>query len=146
MALLITLHVASAVLWLGNFAVTGVWALRAFMSRDRALAVFAAREILFTDATFTLIFGSAVVVTGLVLAQRLHFDIATTRWIREALVAVIACGAIWAAVLVPIEVRLFVRTKRGLPVRKLFAVWNVVGWSVTVVLFVVIYLMIAKPV
>jgi uncharacterized membrane protein len=146
MALLLTLHVASAVLWLGNFAVTGVWALRAFMSRDRTLAAFAAREILFTDATFTLIFGSAVVVTGLVLAQRLHFDIATTRWIRDALVAVIACGAIWAAVLVPIEVKLLVRTKRGLPVQKLFAVWNVLGWSVTVVLFAVIYLMIAKPV
>jgi uncharacterized membrane protein len=146
MALLLTFHVASAVLWLGNFAVTGVWALRAFMSRDRALVAFAAREILFTDATFTLIFGSAVVLTGLVLAQRLHVDIATTRWIRDALVAVIACGAIWLAVLVPIEVRLFVRTKRGLPVQKLFAAWNVLGWSVTVVLFVVIYLMIAKPV
>jgi uncharacterized membrane protein len=146
MALLLTLHVASAVLWLGNFAVTGVWALRAFMSRDRTLAAFAAREILFTDATFTLIFGSAVVVTGLVLAQRLHFDIVTTRWIRDALIAVIACGAIWAAVLVPIEVKLLVRTKRGLPVQKLFAAWNVLGWSVTVVLFAVIYLMIAKPV
>ncbi|HEY3674359.1 MAG TPA: DUF2269 family protein [Candidatus Tumulicola sp.] len=146
MALLITLHVASAVLWLGNFAVTGVWALRAFMSRDRTLAAFAAREILFTDATFTLIFGSAVVVTGLVLAQRLHIDVATTRWIREALIAVIACGVVWAIVLVPIELRLFVRTKQGLPAGRLFAAWNVIGWSVTAVLFAVIYLMIAKPV
>jgi uncharacterized membrane protein len=146
MALLITLHVAAAVLWLGNFVVTGVWALRAFVSRDRALAAFAAREILFTDAMFTLIFGSAVVITGLVLAQRLHIDLTTTRWIRDALAAVVACGVVWAAVLVPIEVRLFIRTKQGVPVQKLFVAWNVIGWGVTAVLFAVIYLMIAKPV
>jgi uncharacterized membrane protein len=146
MAWLITLHVASAVLWLGNFAITGVWALRAFASRDRNLAAFAAREILFTDAVFTLVFGSAVVVTGLLLAQKSHLDIATTRWLRDALLAVAVSGIVWIAVLVPIEIRLLLATRRGTPVRTLFAVWNVVGWAVTAVLFAVIYLMIAKPV
>ncbi len=146
MAWLTTLHVASAVLWLGNFAITGVWALRAFMSRDRNLAAFAAREILFTDAVFTLVFGSAVVVTGLLLAQGLHLDVATTRWLRDALIAVAVSGIVWIAVLVPIEILLFVTTRRGNPARKLFVAWNVVGWTVTAVLFAVIYLMIAKPV
>jgi len=146
MALLTTLHVASAVLWLGNFAITGIWALRAFISRDRSLAAFAAREILFTDAVFTLVFGSAVVVTGLLLAQGLHLDIATTRWLRDALIAVAVSGIVWIAVLVPIEIRLFVATRRGDPARNLFVLWNVVGWAVTAVLFAVIYLMIAKPV
>jgi uncharacterized membrane protein len=134
------------VLWLGNFAITGVWALRAFVSRDRNLAAFAAREILFTDAIFTLVFGSAVVVTGLLLAQGLRLDVATTRWLRDALIAVAASGIVWIAVLVPIEVRLFVTTRRGDPARNLFVVWNVIGWTVTAVLFAVIYLMIAKPV
>ncbi len=143
---LTTLHVASAVLWLGNFAITGVWALRAFASRDRNLAAFAAREILFTDAVFTLVFGSAVVVSGLLLAQRLHLDVAATRWLRDALIAVAVSGVVWIAVLVPIEIRLFVSTRRGHPARNLFVAWNVVGWAVTAVLFAVIYLMIAKPV
>lgn len=146
MAWLTTLHVASAVLWLGNFAITGVWALRAFASRDRSLAEFAAREIVFTDAVFTLVFGSAVVVTGLLLAQRLHLDVATTRWLRDALVAVAASGIVWIAVLVPIEMRLLVSTRRGNPSRNLFLAWNAIGWTVTAVLFAVIYLMIAKPV
>jgi uncharacterized membrane protein len=146
MALLLMLHVASAVLWLGNFVVTGVWALRAFATRDRALTTFAAREILFTDATFTLVFGSAVVISGLLLAQQLHLDVASTRWLRDALVAVIACGVAWAVVLVPIEIQLYARSKRDAPVRGLFAAWNAIGWTVTVVLFAVIYLMIAKPV
>lgn len=146
MLLLKTLHVCAAVLWLGNFAVTGIWALRAVAERNAELRGFAAREILFTDAVFTLCFGSAVVVTGLLLARTEHVAVLQTLWTRTALEIVAAAGVLWMGVLLPLEVKMYRAARAGLAIAKAFAYWNAVGWTLTLALFSVIYLMIARPV
>jgi uncharacterized membrane protein len=144
--LLKSLHVAAAILWIGNFAVTGVWAIRAFLRRSPALFAFAAGEILFTDLVFTLVFGSAVVVTGLVLAQWENVAPLAAFWTRTALAIVAGSGIVWLFVLLPLE---WAMKKRGLEAPatgRLFAIWNGVGWLLTLALLSVVYLMIAKPV
>lgn len=146
MPLLETLHVAAAVLWLGNFVVTGVWSLRAFAQRDGALRAFAAREILFTDLVFTLLFGSAVVISGLVLARSESLRVLDAFWTRTALEVVGASGIVWLAVLLPLEIVMYNRARGGRAIGSIFAWWNIVGWLVTAALFCIVYLMIAKPV
>lgn len=147
MTLLKTLHVAAAILWLGNFAVTGVWALRAYFARDHALFAFATREILFTDILFTACFGGAVVASGIALAHVEGFDPVRVLWTRWALEIVIIGGVMWLGVLLPVELMMRRRARNGAPgLPALFAVWNAAGWLVTVALFSVTYLMIAKPV
>ncbi len=143
-----TLHVICVVLWLGNFVVTGLWSVRAFAARDGALRAFAIREILFTDAVFTLVCGAAVTISGIVLA--LHDGVAlwSTFWTRTALETIIACGIVWLVVLLPLEVRMraFAAGPAQATLQRAFIAWNIVGWMVTVALFWVIYLMVARPV
>ncbi|MGC8486254.1 MAG: DUF2269 family protein [Candidatus Baltobacteraceae bacterium] len=148
MPILESLHVAAGVLWLGNFVVTGIWATRAFRSGDERLRRFAIREILFTDVLFTLIFGTAVITSGLALAARLHIDPWQTAWTRDALAIAIGSGVLWLAVLVPLEVRMDRRARAGddAALARPFLAWSIVGWAVTLALFSIIYLMLAKPV
>lgn len=141
-----TLHVAAAVLWLGNFAVTGIWALRAALARNAGVFAFAAREILFTDAVFTFVFGATVVVSGLALGRVEHLDVLHLLWTRAALTIVVLSGVVWLAVLLPLEIAIYRGALAGTTRMRLFAAWNVLGWLVTAALFAVIYLMIAKPV
>ena len=145
MLLLKTLHVASAVIWLGNFVITGVWSARAFASRRDDLKVFAAREIIFTDVLFTLAFGTAVVVTGIALASMERVAVWSTLWTRAALVVVIAAGVLWLAVMLPLEIKMLRGTASAQPMGRTFAAWNAVGWTLTLALFAVIYLMVQKP-
>ena len=147
MALLKTLHVMCAVLWLGNFAVTGVWSIRAFTSRQALLRRFAAREILFTDVVFTLIFGAAVIISGLRLASVEAIAPLATAWTRDALFVSVLAGLAWLAVLLPLELRMkrLTETEIGDGITTLFLWWNIAGWLLTLALFGVIYLMVAKP-
>ena len=146
MPLLKTIHIVCAVLWLGNFALTGVWSARAFAARNTILRMFAVREILFTDIIFTAVFGTAVTVTGIALANLENVGIWQTRWTAFALAIVIASGVIWLAVLLPLELRMRAAAATGgTLLGRLFIVWSIAGWIVTLALFGVIYLMVSKP-
>lgn len=140
------LHVAAAVLWLGNFVVTGVWSARAVAAHRVELEAFAAREILFTDALFTLLLGAAVTVSGIALARSEGTGVWQTAWTRGALEIVLGAGFVWIAALLPLEVAMYRRTSRGIAMGGLFRAWSILGWAVTACLFSIIYLMFAKPV
>lgn len=142
-----TFHIIAAVLWLGNFAVTGVWSARAFASRDRLLRAFATREIIFTDVIFTLIGAVAVVGSGMALAGMESIPVFSTLWTRDALFTVIASGLVWAAVLIPLELKMKRLAKTDdAALDRTFTLWSVFGAIVTIATFSVIYLMVAKPV
>jgi len=147
MRILESLHVAAGVLWLGNFVVTGIWATRAFRSGDKRLRRFAVREILFTDIIFTLIFGTAVITTGLALASRLGIAPWGTAWTRDALGIAIGSGVVWLTILVPLELHMERRARAGddAALSRPFLAWSIVGWAITLALFAIIYLMLAKP-
>jgi uncharacterized membrane protein len=143
--LLKTLHIASAVVWLGNFVVTGVWSMRALRSSNDVRR-FAAREILFTDLLFTASFGSAVTLTGILLARAESIPLLQTLWTRTALAVVAASGVLWLSVLLPLELRMKRAARTDDPgFGRLFVIWSIIGWAVTLALFAVIYLMVSKP-
>ncbi|HVA28404.1 MAG TPA: DUF2269 family protein [Candidatus Baltobacteraceae bacterium] len=140
-------HTVAAILWLGNFAVTGVWSARAFASRDRVLRAFATREILFTDVVFVLLGAIAVVGSGMALAGMEHVPVWSTLWTRDAILTVAAGGIVWLAVLLPLEFRMREQALRANDaLDRTFTMWSVAGIAVTIALFSVVFLMLAKPV
>ncbi len=140
-------HTIAAILWLGNFAVTGVWSGRAFASRDRLLRAFATREILFTDVVFVLLGAIAVVGSGMALAGMENVPVWSTLWTRDAILTVATSGIVWVAVLLPLEFRMREQALRANDaLDRTFAMWSVVGIAVTIALFSVVFLMVAKPV
>jgi uncharacterized membrane protein len=142
-----TFHIIAAILWLGNFVVTGVWSARAFASRDRALQAFATREIIFTDIIFTVFGAAAVIGSGMGLAALDGIPAFSTLWTRDALITAIGSGIVWLVVLFPLELRMRKMAQANdASIMRTFAIWSVVGIIVTVLLLAVVYLMVAKPV
>src|SRR5271155_2689084 len=131
-----TFHIIAAVLWLGNFAITGVWSARAFASRDRLLRAFATREILFTDVVFTFLGAAAVVGSGMALAGMESVPVWSTLWTRDAILTVAASALVWLAVLVPLELRMRKQALRADDaLDRTFTLWSVVGIIVTIATF-----------
>ncbi len=81
--LLRVVHVAGAVLLLGNVTITGFWA--AFLYRARKVIPFrlVARAILWTDLAFTLVGGMMLVISGILLMRARGFALATTPWLQQ---------------------------------------------------------------
>jgi uncharacterized membrane protein len=147
MVALKTFHIIAAILWLGNFVITGVWSARAFASGDRSLRAFATREILFTDAVFTVCGAVAVIASGMGLAALESIPAFTTLWTRMAFLTAVGSGIVWFAVLLPLELRMRKLAASGdAALQRAFVQWSVVGIFVTVALLAVVYLMVAKPV
>ncbi len=147
MAWLKMLHIATAVLWLGNFVITGIWSIRAFTSGSAELRRFAAREILFTDLLFTFGVGAAVIMSGIGLAALEGFNPWAVLWTRMALLTTIGSGVAWMLLLLPLEIRLtrLTKSEHVLAATQTFIWWNIIGWLITIALFSVIYLMVARP-
>ncbi len=147
MLVLKSIHIAAAVLWLGNFVITGIWSARAFATGKAEMRAFAVREILFTDVLFTIVFGAAVTITGISLSSFEHIAVWRTMWTSAALWVVIGAGAAWLAILLPLELRMrrLALARDDAALERLFILWNFAGWLVTIVLFGVIYLMVGKP-
>jgi uncharacterized membrane protein len=149
MTLVKTLHIAAGVLWLGNFVITGLWSVRAFADGRAALRRFAVREIIFTDVVFTFVAGAAVTMSGIGLASLEGIPVWGTFWTRAALITSFGSGLLWLAWLVPLELRMRTLVERepdGTRLMRAFVWWNIGGWSITVALFAIIYLMVGKPV
>ena len=141
-----TIHIIAAIVWLGNFVVTGVWSARAFASGDSRLRAFAAGEILFTDWVFTLVGAAAVIGSGMALAGMEGIPVFSTLWTRDAFITATGSGIVWAAVLLPLELRMRRLAGTGDPaVNGAFTRWSIVGVILTVALLAVVYLMVAKP-
>lgn len=145
MALLKILHVAGAVLLLGNVTVTGFWATYLYRERRRVPFPAVARAILWTDLAFTLGGGVLLTISGILLAMRHGYHVAETPWLLKGIVALAVATVLWLAVLLPDQWRMERLAPNDEPaLRRLFVRWSVVGWSATLVLFYGLYVMVAK--
>jgi uncharacterized membrane protein len=135
-ALLRVLHVAGAVLLLGNVTVTGVWAAYLYRARDRVPFRPVARAILWTDLLFTVGGGTLLTVSGILLALRRGYPVAGTPWLARGIAALGLATLLWLGVLLPEQLRM----ERAAPgddetVRRAFRRWSLVGWTATAVLY-----------
>jgi uncharacterized membrane protein len=146
LALLRVVHVVGAVLLLGNVTVTGFWA--AYLYRARASVLFrpVARAILWADLWFTVVGGTLLVVSGILLMRARGYSLGDTPWLQEGIGALAASILLWLAVLLPDQwrmERLDPADDAGL--RRVFVRWTVVGWMATGLLFFGLWAMVSKP-
>jgi uncharacterized membrane protein len=144
-ALLRVVHVVGAVLLLGNVTVTGFWA--AYLYRVRARVPFrpVARAIRWADLGFTVVGGTMLVVSGILLMRARGYSLAETPWLRHGIGALAVSTALWLVFLLPDQRRLErVDPGDGVALRRIFARWSVVGWTATAVLFYGLWAMVAK--
>jgi uncharacterized membrane protein len=143
--LLRVIHVAGAVLLLGNVTITGFWA--AFLYRSRKVVPFrlVARAILWTDLVFTLVGGMMLVISGILLMRARGYPLATTSWLQQGTVALVLSSGLWLGVLLPDQWRLE-RIDPGddAALRNVFLRWSVVGWTATAILFYGLWAMVSK--
>ena len=143
------LHVLSACLFLGNVVVSGTWAFLAERTRNFEVISFSNRLVLITDLMFTLTGALLVVYTGSLMSQRYAGAPAESQaWISWSYMLFGLSGAIWALVLVPIQLRQRVLLNRHLTITpeylKLSRIWQISGAVATIVPLPIVYLMIVK--
>ena len=105
------LHIAGAVVFLGNIIVTGVWMLLAERTRSIPVIHFSAKAVIRADFLFTLPGVLLLVMNGLVMvvARWGGWDaFHQVSWITIALALFIASGVIWLGVLIPVQHRMAV--------------------------------------
>ncbi|HET8624064.1 MAG TPA: DUF2269 family protein [Gemmatimonadales bacterium] len=143
LALARMLHVAGAVLLLGNVTVTGFWAI--FLYRRRSLVPFrpVARAILWTDLAFTLVGGIMLTISGILLIRIRGYVVSETPWLIHGIAALGASTTIWLAVLVPDQLRLErMDPSNDAGLRRVFLRWAAVGWGATGILFYGLWVMV----
>lgn len=144
-AVLRALHILGAVLLLGNVTITGFWASYLYRARARVPFRPVARAIMWTDLVFTLLGGTMLTVSGILLTIRRGYSVGETRWLLEGIVALGLSTLLWLTVLLPVQIRL-----ERLPpgedreLRRLFLRWSVVGWAATLLLFYGLWIMVTK--
>ena len=145
-AALKTTHVLSAVLFVGNVVVTGVWSALFFRLRETHDFRAAARAIVVTDWVFTFGGGTLLTASGIALAMSRGLPIWGTPWIRQALLALVVATVLWLGLLVPAQ-RTMLRATPAIEAEwtRAFRRWTVVGWIATVPLLYAIWCMVAKP-
>ncbi len=144
-ALLRMVHVAGAVLLLGNVTVTGFWALYLYRARKQVPFRPVARAILWTDLVFTLAGAAMLVVSGVLLVRAGGYTIADTPWLRQGIAALVVSTALWLAFLLPDQwhlERIDPADEAGLG--RVFRRWSVVGWTATALLFYGLWAMVSK--
>jgi uncharacterized membrane protein len=149
--LLKSMHLLGVVIFIGNIIVTAWWKLMADRTRDPKIIAFAQRQVTSTDWVFTL-GGVTLVAVGGYGNAALHAMPLTVTWLAWGNALFLLSGAIWIAVLIPVQIRLariarkFAQTG-SIPTNywRLEAVWGVFGLIATVLPLANIAIMVFKP-
>jgi uncharacterized membrane protein len=139
------IHVAGAVLLLGNVTVTGFWAAYFYRARKQVPFRSVARAILWADLVFTLVGAAMLVVSGVLLVRARGYTIADTPWLQRGIAALVVSSTLWLAFLLPDQWRLErIDPADDYGLSRLFRRWSVVGWTATLFLFYGLWVMVSK--
>ena len=97
------LHVLGAVLLVGNVTVTSVWKVFADRAGEPRIIAFAQRLVTGTDWAFTGGGAALVILGGYGMALGADVPLAGLGWMLWSQVAFVVSGALWAFVIVPIQ-------------------------------------------
>ena len=146
------LHIVGVVAFVGNIAVTAVWKTMADRTRDARIVAFAQRLVTLTDFVFTGFGAGAILASGLIMALTFG-EFWTFDWILWGIVLFGVSGLIWAAVLVPVQVkqaRLAREFADGGPIPesywRLARIWTIAGIAATLLPLTNLYLMVLRPI
>lgn len=148
-----SLHILGVILFLGNIIVTGWWKTMADKTKDIRIIAFAQRQVTLTDYVFTLGGVLLIIATGPVNALLHDMDIFTIKWLVWGNGLFIASGIIWAALLIPVQIKQAKMAKQFsetqiIPQRywQLSRIWLIFGTLATLLPLANLYWMVYKPV
>ncbi len=147
----VALHVLGVVVFLGNLVVTAVWKTLADRTRDARVVAYAQRFVTLTDLAFTATGAAMITISGFALADDWG-GITGPSWLTLGFSLFAASGAIWLAILVPVQVQQarLVRTfgeQVDIPDRywQLARRWYVFGALATLLPLTNVFIMAIKP-
>ncbi|HEX5385639.1 MAG TPA: DUF2269 family protein [Gemmatimonadales bacterium] len=139
------LHVAGAVLLLGNVTVTGLWAALLYRWRRSVPFRVVARAILWADLVLTLGGGTLLVVSGVLLVRAGGYSVLDTPWLEQGIGALVVSTLAWLLVLLPDQWRMErLDPADEAALRRVFLRWSTVGWVATVVLYAGLWAMVTR--
>ena len=144
-----SLHILGVSLFLGNIIVSAFWKVLADRTGNYAVIRFAARLVNVTDAVFTGLGATLLLVTGHLLADK-YGGVLPNDWILWSYVLFGVSGAIWIAVLLPIQFKQakMLRESGTEEIAKeyyrLARMWSIAGAIATLFPLPAIYLMVVK--
>lgn len=147
------LHIAGAVIFLGNIIVTGAWMLMAERARSRNVIHFSAKAVIRADLLFTLPGVLLVLLNGLAMSfARWGGVFHEVSWIAVAVALFTVSGIIWVGALLRLQHRMVVLSEPSgqadsLPPQFYSALhkWYFWGALATILPILSLYLMVAKP-
>ena len=145
------LHVLGVILLIGNVTVTSVWKVFADRGGEPATIAFAQRLVTGTDWAFTGGGAALVILGGYGMALGAGIPLAGLGWMLWSQVAFVVSGALWAFVVVPIQLAQSRLTRASAHAaamppgyRVLARRWILWGVISTLPLAVALYMMLAK--
>ena len=148
-----TIHIIGAVLFLGNIIITGWWKIMANRTRNPIIIAFAQRQVTLTDFVFTA--GGSTILFAAGIANIIIYDIniMQTNWILWGLVLFTLSGVIWAAILIPIQIKQ-AREAKTFTVNTVISdaywqremVWYVLGMAAIILPLISLIFMVLKPI
>lgn len=149
--LLKVVHIFGVVIFLGNIIVTGWWKNMADRTKNPQIIAYAQRQVTLTDYIFT---GGGVLILLVAGMSNvyLHDMSYATKWLGHGMVFFLVSGAIWAAVLIPVQTKQ-AKMAREFAVNgvipdsywKLCTTWNIFGLLATIIPLANLYYMVYKP-
>jgi len=100
-----TIHIIGAVLFLGNIIITGWWKIMANRTHNPIIIAFAQRQVTLTDFVFTAGGSTLLFTAGIANIIIYDINIMQTNWILWGLALFTLSGVIWAAILIPIQIK-----------------------------------------
>lgn len=146
------LHITGVVMLLGNVTATAIWKFFADRSRDPVVLAFAQKLVTYTDWSLTFWGIVLTIGGGYGMLWWEGTGVLAAPWLVGAQAMFLLSGAIWAAVLVPAQIRQHRMAKAFRPGgdipaaywrdARIWLVWGLIG---TVPLVVAVWLMVVKP-
>jgi len=152
MKLFLFMHLAGAVMLLGNSVTAAFWKIRADFSGDPKLKLQTAKNILLADYWFTLPSIALILLSGHLLASSAGYTVFAWSWLGLAYGLFVLSGVIWLSALLPAQIAMIrqgeiscAQGKMTGAFRRASLVWNVFGTAVTLAVIAAMALMVWKP-
>jgi len=145
------LHLAGAVLLIGNIITAAFWKIRADLRKNPVVIHHTAKTVMFADLVFTLPGLLLLIISGIVMAVRANLLAHGFNWLTLSLVLFAIAGVVWLAVLIPLQ-RAMIRHSAACiesgNISKAYVraarLWDVFGIIATLLPVIIFYLMISK--
>jgi len=140
------MHIFGAILFMGNIIVTAAWLSMAKRSGSGGAVQMATRSVVVTDVMFTLPGSMLLLLNGGIMGTVWFKEKAP--WIFASIALFLLSAIIWVAVLVPLQRRMVALSQSeptGPEMAALMGKWFRFGGIATLLPFITLVLMVAKP-